>query len=119
MYNVAVSDERYGLSDNGRQDRWFSGPSRRVLSIKVSAPDTGRGRGPAGRSRPIVGLRQAPVHKRPRSVFTADAEEHISPVPGAHFAAAVGKSRLSIPHVSKELTCKYLTDLKLIGALEK
>jgi hypothetical protein len=67
----------------------------------------------------IVGLRQAPVHERPRSVFTADAEEHTSPVPGAHFAAAVGKSRLSIPHVSKELTCKYLTDLKLIGALEK
>ena len=42
-----------------------------------------------------------------------------SPVQGAHFAAAVDKSRLSIPHVSKELTCKYLTDLKLIGALEK
>jgi hypothetical protein len=30
-----------------------------------------------------------------------------------------GESRLSIPHVSKELICKYLTDLKLIGALEK
>jgi fatty acid CoA ligase FadD9 len=42
-----------------------------------------------------------------------------SPVPGAHFDAAVEKSRLSIPHVSKELICKYLTDLKLIGALEK
>jgi hypothetical protein len=38
---------------------------------------------------------------------------------GTHFAAAAGKSRLSIPHVTKELTCKYLTDLKLIGALEK
>jgi hypothetical protein len=38
---------------------------------------------------------------------------------GAHSAAAAGKSRLSIPHVSKELICKYLTDLKLIGALEK
>jgi hypothetical protein len=38
---------------------------------------------------------------------------------GAHFDAAVEKSRLSIPHVSKELICKYLTDLKLIGALEK
>ena len=37
----------------------------------------------------------------------------------AHFDAAVEKSRLSIPHVSKELICKYLTDLKLIGALEK
>ena len=42
-----------------------------------------------------------------------------SPVPEAHFDAAVEKSRLSIPHVSKELICKYLTDLKLIGALEK
>ena len=42
-----------------------------------------------------------------------------SPVPGAHFDAAVEKSRLSIPHVSKGLICKYLTDLKLIGALEK
>jgi fatty acid CoA ligase FadD9 len=42
-----------------------------------------------------------------------------SPVPGAHFAAAVRKSRLSITHVSKELICKYLTDLKLIGALEQ
>ena len=42
-----------------------------------------------------------------------------SPVQGAHFAAAVDKSRLSIPHVPKELICKYLTDLKLIGALEK
>jgi cytochrome P450 len=112
----------------------------------------------------------ATVHKRPRSVFTADAEEHTtfrrmlskpftfkrveglrpavqkvtddhidailagpqpadlvdalalpvpSPVPGAHFDAGVEKSRLSIPHVSKELICKYLTDLKLIGALEK
>jgi hypothetical protein len=38
---------------------------------------------------------------------------------GGHFDAAVEKSRLSIPHVSKELICKYLTDLKLIGALEK
>ncbi|HXO56037.1 MAG TPA: hypothetical protein VN866_05735 [Mycobacterium sp.] len=41
------------------------------------------------------------------------------PAPGAHFATAVDKSRLSIPHVSKELICKYLTDLKLIGALEQ
>ena len=39
--------------------------------------------------------------------------------PGEHFDAAVEKSRLSIPHVSKELICKYLTNLKLIGALEK
>jgi hypothetical protein len=29
------------------------------------------------------------------------------------------KSRLSISKVSKGLTCKYLTDLKLIGALEQ
>jgi hypothetical protein len=155
MYNVAVSDERYGLSDNARQDRWFPGPSPRVLSMKVSSPNTGRGRGPAGRSRPkgwstrssACGKRRftereftdsrasvddrkpgyphrnegmlATVHKRPRSVFTADAEGHTSPVPGAHFAAAVDKSRLSIPHVSKELICRYLTDLKLIGALEQ
>jgi hypothetical protein len=42
-----------------------------------------------------------------------------SPVQVAHFAAAVDKSRLSIPHVYKELICKYLTDLKLIGALEQ
>jgi fatty acid CoA ligase FadD9 len=42
-----------------------------------------------------------------------------SPVPGSHFAAAVKKSALHIPQVSKELICKYLTDLKLIGALEK
>jgi hypothetical protein len=42
-----------------------------------------------------------------------------SPVQVAHLAATVDKSRLSIPHVTKELTCKYLTDLKLIGALEK
>ena len=43
----------------------------------------------------------------------------VSPLPGAHFDAAMEKSRLSIPHVSKELICKYLMDLKLIGALEK
>jgi Cytochrome P450 len=42
-----------------------------------------------------------------------------SPAPGGHFAAAADKSRLSITQVSKELICKYLTDLKLIGALEK
>jgi hypothetical protein len=42
-----------------------------------------------------------------------------SPVQGAHFAAPVDKSRLAIPQVSKELICKYLTDLKLIGALEQ
>jgi hypothetical protein len=42
-----------------------------------------------------------------------------SPAQVGHFAAAVDKSRLSIPHVSKELICRYLTDLKLIGALEQ
>jgi fatty acid CoA ligase FadD9 len=42
-----------------------------------------------------------------------------SPVPGGRFSAAVEKSGLSIPGLSKELICKYLTDLKLIGALEK
>ena len=33
--------------------------------------------------------------------------------------AAVEKSGLFIPKVAQELICKYLTDLKLIGALEK
>jgi NAD(P)-dependent dehydrogenase (short-subunit alcohol dehydrogenase family) len=42
-----------------------------------------------------------------------------APVPGGRFSAAVQKSGLSIPGVSKGLICKYLTDLKLIGALEK
>jgi fatty acid CoA ligase FadD9 len=42
-----------------------------------------------------------------------------SPVPGGRFSAAVEKSGLSIPRPSKELICKYLTDLKLIGALEQ
>jgi len=42
-----------------------------------------------------------------------------SPVPGGQFAAAVEKSGLSIPRVSRELICKYLTDLKLIGVLGK
>jgi len=36
-----------------------------------------------------------------------------------HFAAAVEKSGLAVPRLSKELICKYLTDLKLIGALEQ
>jgi hypothetical protein len=40
-------------------------------------------------------------------------------VPGGRFAAAVEKSGRSIPQLFKELICKYLTDLKLIGALEK
>ncbi len=41
------------------------------------------------------------------------------PVPSEHFAAAVEKSGLTIPRLSKELISKYLTDLKLIGALEQ
>jgi hypothetical protein len=66
----------------------------------------------------IVGLWQAPVHRaRPR--YRTDLSSPWEKEPGAHFAAAVDKSRLSIPHASKELTCKYLTDLKLIGALEQ
>ena len=36
-----------------------------------------------------------------------------------HFVAAVEKSGLAVPRLSKELICKYLTDLKLIGALEQ
>ncbi len=39
--------------------------------------------------------------------------------PGGRFAAAVEKSRLPTPHVSQELVCKQLTDLKLIGALKQ
>ncbi|BBX46192.1 hypothetical protein [Mycobacterium cookii] len=37
----------------------------------------------------------------------------------AVFGTAVEKSGLSIPQLSKELICKYLSDLKLIGALEQ
>jgi hypothetical protein len=38
---------------------------------------------------------------------------------GRAFCGRRAESRLSIPHVSNELICKYLTDLKLNGALEK
>jgi hypothetical protein len=40
-------------------------------------------------------------------------------ITGRRFAAAVEKSGLLIPQVPKELICNYLTDLKLIGALQK
>jgi hypothetical protein len=39
--------------------------------------------------------------------------------PARRFGAAVEKSGLSIPKVSKELICTHLTDLKLIGALKQ
>jgi hypothetical protein len=53
------------------------------------------------------------IYRRPAQTITG------SPVPGEHFAAAVEESGRTIPRLSKELICKYLTDLKLIGALEK
>jgi fatty acid CoA ligase FadD9 len=53
------------------------------------------------------------IYRRPAETIAG------SPVPGSRFSAAVQKSGRSIPGVSKELICKYLTDLKLIGALEK
>jgi fatty acid CoA ligase FadD9 len=58
-------------------------------------------------------LRVLDIYRQPAEAVAG------SPVPGRRFAAAVENSRLSIPHVSKELICKYLTDLKLIGALEQ
>jgi fatty acid CoA ligase FadD9 len=71
-------------------------------------------------------MRSLPEHQRQRSVlavmdiYRRPAETIAgSPVPGGRFAAAVEKSGRSIPQLSKELICKYLTDLKLIGALKK
>jgi fatty acid CoA ligase FadD9 len=71
-------------------------------------------------------MRALPEHHRQHSVlavmdiYRRPAETGAgSPVPGCRFSAAVEKSGLSIPGLSKELICKYLTDLKLIGALEK
>ena len=58
-------------------------------------------------------LRVMDIYRRPAETVAG------SPVPGGRFSAAVEKSGLSIPGLSKELICKYLTDLKLIGALEK
>ena len=74
-------------------------------------------------------MRSLPEHQRQRSVLAvmdiyrqpAEATENAagSPVPGQRFASALEKSGLAIPRLSKELICKYLTDLKLIGVLEK
>jgi fatty acid CoA ligase FadD9 len=71
-------------------------------------------------------MRALPEHQRQHSVLAVmDIYRHPaetsagSRVPGGRFSAAVEKSGLSIPGLSKELICKYLTDLKLIGALEK
>jgi fatty acid CoA ligase FadD9 len=71
-------------------------------------------------------MRALPEDQRQRSVLAvmdiyrqpADAIAG-SPVPGQRFGAAIEKCGLSIPQLSKELICKYLADLKLIGALEK
>jgi NAD(P)-dependent dehydrogenase (short-subunit alcohol dehydrogenase family) len=66
--------------------------------------------------RPVDGLiNNAGVMTPPRREETTAG----SSVPGEHFAAAVEKSGLAVPRLSKELICKYLTDLKLIGALEQ
>jgi fatty acid CoA ligase FadD9 len=40
-----------------------------------------------------------------------------SPVPGAHFQAAVERTGREIPHVTAELINKYLADMKLAGLL--
>ena len=71
-------------------------------------------------------MRALPESQRQRSVlavldiYRQPAEAVAgSPVSGGRFAAAVQKSGLLIPQVSKELICKYLSDLKLIGALEQ
>jgi fatty acid CoA ligase FadD9 len=71
-------------------------------------------------------MRSLPEHQRQRSVlavmdiYRRPAEAVAgSPVPGGRFSAAVEKSGLAIPQLSRELICKYLTDLKLIGVLEK
>jgi len=71
-------------------------------------------------------MRTLPEHQRQHSVlavmdiYRRPAETVAgSPVPGGRFSSAVKKSGLSIPGLSQELICKYLTDLKLIGALEK
>src|SRR5262249_2000591 len=40
-----------------------------------------------------------------------------SPVPGAHFQAAVERAGHEIPHVTVELINKYLADMKLAGLL--
>jgi fatty acid CoA ligase FadD9 len=42
-----------------------------------------------------------------------------SPVPGAQFQAAVHRSGLAIPHLSRQLIEKYLADLEGLGVLTK
>ena len=71
-------------------------------------------------------MRSLPEHQRQRSVlavldvYRQPAETAAgSPMPGTRFSSAVEKSGLPIPRLSKELLCKYLTDLKLIGVLEQ
>jgi fatty acid CoA ligase FadD9 len=77
-------------------------------------------------SRFETAMRALPEPQRRRSVLAVmdiyrEPGEAVagSPVPGDQFAAAVKKSGLSIPQLSRELICKYLTDLKLIGVLDK
>ena len=71
-------------------------------------------------------MRALPEHQRHRSVlavmdiYRKPAETAAgSPVPCNRFSSAVQNSGLVIPQLSKELICKYLTDLKLIGVLAK
>jgi fatty acid CoA ligase FadD9 len=74
-------------------------------------------------------MRALPEHQRHRSLLAvmdiyrqpAEAAETAarSPVPGDRFSSAVQNSGLAIPRLSKELICKYLTDLKLTGVLAK
>jgi hypothetical protein len=124
MRNVALRDERYGLSDNARQYRWFSGPSR---------PAGFATRGQFGRrfwlrSAPMCRAAAGPDGTADRPAYSAAPHLDTTASGGNRrrfarseqaFCGRCGESRLSIPHVSKELICKYLTDLKLIGALEK
>ena len=53
------------------------------------------------------------IYRRPAETVAG------SPVPGERFAAAVERSGHSIPRLSQQLICKYLADLRLIGALEE
>lgn len=71
-------------------------------------------------------MRSLPAYQRQRSVLSVmdiyrqRAETGAgSSVPGGHFVSAVEKSGRTIPRLSQGLICKYLADLKLIGALEK
>ena len=53
------------------------------------------------------------IYRRPAETVAG------SPVSGERFATAVEQSGHSIPRLSRELICKYLADLRLIGALEE